>query len=91
VAREVNQPRTPLQKWLAENSDRIARFLPEEGSLYLEFLRQPQIHDGEAAAIAIALNRRGALVTNDQAAGAKADAHGVSAMGTQQFLNSALL
>lgn len=80
-----------MQKWLAQNPDRVARFLPEEGSLYLEFLRQPQIHDGEAAAIAIALTRSPALVTSDQAASRKADAHGVHAMGTQQFSDSALL
>lgn len=91
VAREVNQPRTPLERWLRENPRSVTPFLPQEGSLYLALLRQPEIHDGEAAAIAIALHREATLVTDDVPARRKAAGRAVPCVGTQEFLAKPLL
>ena len=90
VAREVNKPRTRLERWLKRNQRLVAGMLPEEGRLYLQFLRQPQIDDGEAAALAIASHREAEVVTDDIAAQRKADSHGLGYLGTGDFLHRAL-
>ena len=64
--------------------------LPDESRLYLEFLRQPEIHDGEAAALAIASCRQAQLVTDDVAARRKAAAHTVQCLGTAEFRRQAI-
>lgn len=93
VAREVNKPRKPLETWLKRNPKSVKQFLPEEGRLYLEFLRQtqPKIHDGEAAALAIALHRGCTLVADDGPTMEKARQHGVECIDTRELLGRPLL
>ena len=64
--------------------------LPEESRLYLEFLRQPEMDDGEAAALAIASSRQAQLVTDDVAARRKAAVHTVQCLGTAEFRQRAI-
>jgi predicted nucleic acid-binding protein len=66
--------------------------LPEEGRLYLQFLIQPQerLHDGEAAALAIAIHRNAQLVSDDRASQRKAASHGASWTDGATFLQTAL-
>ncbi|MCJ7619885.1 MAG: hypothetical protein MUP64_06680 [Anaerolineae bacterium] len=40
VAREVNAPRKPLENWLRRNRRSVTDLLPQESSLYLQYLRQ---------------------------------------------------
>lgn len=90
VAREVNKPGTRLERWLRRNAQLVVMMLPEEGRRYLEFLRQPEIHDGEAAALATALHRNAHLVTDDVAAQRKAASHGLRWLQTADFLQEAI-
>lgn len=64
--------------------------LPDESRLYLELLRQPEIHDGEAAALAIASQRQAQLVTDDVAAQRKAATHAVECLSTAEFRQQAI-
>jgi len=88
VEKEVNKPRSGLEAWLSHNRKRVINFLPEEGRFYLSLQRQrtPKIGDGEAAAIAVAMNRNHTLVIDDKAAMDKAEEHGVHCLTTHQFL-----
>lgn len=92
VAREVNRPRYPLQRWLEENLRLVTKMLPEESRSYLKFKIQPEtrLDDGEAAALAIALQRSAQLVTDDAAAQRKATSHGVAWLGTGDFVQQAI-
>jgi predicted nucleic acid-binding protein len=92
VAKEVDKPRYPLEKWLEANRGLVTRMLPEEGRLYLRFLAQPEtrLHDGEAAALAIALHRTAKVVTDDEAARRKASSHGISFLTTKEFIAQVL-
>lgn len=88
VAREVDRPRTPLERWLRRYPKSITRLIPSgEGSTYLKLLAQtdPRIDDGEAAALAICLHRGGTLVTDDRAAARKAAEHEVRCIDAEQF------
>ena len=87
VAKEVQKPRTPLERWISRHPANITRLLPDEGSTYLKLLAQtePSIHDGEAAALAICLHRGGTLVTDDRAAARKAREHEVRCIDAEQF------
>jgi predicted nucleic acid-binding protein len=66
--------------------------LPEKGRLYLRLLAQPEtrLHDGEAAALAIAYHRTAKVVTDDGAARRKASSHGISFLTTTEFIAEAL-
>jgi len=92
VAREVNKPRQPLERWLQRHYSLVTRMLPDEGRDYLTFRIQPEtkLDDGEAAALAVAVNRDAALVTDDMAAQRKAASHGVRCLGTTDFLREAV-
>lgn len=92
VAREVNKPRYPLRRWLEENFRLVTKMLPEESRSYLKFRIQPEtkLDDGEAAALAIALQRSAQLVTDDGAAQRKATSHGVPWLDTGNFVRQAI-
>jgi len=92
IAREINTPRTDLERWLSQNHERVTHFLPEEHELYYQFYTQtqPKIHDGEAAALAVALNRGATLVIDDNTAKAKAESHGIYCLSVNEFLDQAL-
>jgi predicted nucleic acid-binding protein len=93
VAREVNTPRTDLARWLAQNRERVTAFLPDESALYYQFRTQttPEIHDGEASAMAVALNRGWILVIDDIAARRKAESHGIPCLSATELLGQALM
>lgn len=77
------------REWLETHRDNISGFVAQESDAYLTLLRQehPKVHDGEAAAIAIAMHRRNAtLVSEDKAARQKAQHRGVPVATTQEFL-----
>jgi len=89
VAREVEQPGSRLGEWVRRNPRVVTRFeTGPESSLYIRLLRQttPKLHDGEAAAIAIAATRRATLVTNDKASKRKASEFHVRYVTHQAFL-----
>ena len=90
VAVEVRKGRrSPAREWLERYPETVTRFAtPAESSLYLALLQQrdPRIHEGEAAAIAIAAERNAMLVMRDTAAEAKASEYGVQCLTTEQFL-----
>lgn len=88
VAREVNKHGKPLETWLRKNRRSIVDFLPDEGHSYLLLLQQrnPRIHDGEAAAIAVALHRQCTLVIDDETPMNKARDHGAHCLTTDEFL-----
>jgi predicted nucleic acid-binding protein len=99
VAREVNAPpdarrkrRLPLETWLRRNPRLVTEMLTAEGELYLRFRSQPdtKLHDGEAAALAIAVCRNAMLVTDDAAAQRKATLHDVPHMDSATFVRDAL-
>jgi len=93
VEKEVNKPRSGLETWLSHNLKSVVNFLGDEGRFYLSLLGQPahKIGDGEAAAIAVAMNRKHTLVIDDKAAMDKAQAHGVHCLTTHQFLQLPLI
>lgn len=92
VAKEVDKPGYPLEKWLKTNRRLVTRMLPQEGRLYLRFRAQPEtrLHDGEAAALAIAYHRTAKVVTDDEAARRKASSHGISFLTTEEFIAQVL-
>jgi len=93
VAKEVNTPGTALERWLSRNRQRVTPFLTtKEHELYYQFYTQtePKIDDGEAAAMAVALNRGATLVIDDNTARAKAESHGIYCFGINELLNQAL-
>ncbi len=87
VAGEVDQPGTPLANFLKRHPEvKVGLSQPEEDK-YLEIRRQPGIDDGEAAAIALALNRALLLVIDDVKGRAKAQNHGINCLGWRDFVS----
>jgi predicted nucleic acid-binding protein len=93
VAREVNAPRKPLENWLRRNRKSVTGLLPQESTLYLKYLRQrhPMIHDGEAAALAVAAHRGCTLVIDDRSALNKATEHNIPHLTSQELAQRLLL
>lgn len=95
VAREVNKPNTPLERWLQKNPGVVKRFVPgsQEEEIYyrLTIDSGSRLGDGEAAAIAMALNRSGLLVTDDRAASEVAQALGVACITTRALRSAPLV
>ena len=68
----------PLATWLGNHWGCVSEFATSaEGELYLRLFRQPEIHDPDAAAVAVALCRGWDLVVEDKTARQKAENHGV--------------
>ena len=89
VAEEVRKPSTPLAKFIAAFPGVVTRFMnDQESEDYLRVIRQPGIHHGEAAAIAMAINRHLALVVDDPRAREKARSRGVTTLSWSEFLKS---
>ncbi len=94
IAGEVDDPRSALGRWLLRNNRCVTQLLPPaEHQLYYQFLTQtdPKIHDGEATALAVALNRGATLVIDDNTAKKKAESHGVRCLSVGEFLGQALI
>lgn len=88
VAKEVNTPRTPLQRFLKHYPSVITHLLSNEETLYLKILGQLGIHKGEAAAITIAISRKLPLVIDESTkkARGKAENHGIQCLTSQDFI-----
>ena len=88
VAEEVKTPGYPLERFLAHYPDVVTTFNSLEEDLYLEIRGQPGIHDGEAAAITLALSRGLPLVIDEsQKRGrGKAENHGIHCLSWQEFM-----
>ena len=90
VKREVDTPGSRLRRWLRANPGVVTKFATTgESSLYVRLLQHeaPKVHDGEAAAIAIAAQRDAVLVTNDGASQEKAREYHVRQITDSQFLD----
>lgn len=86
VAAEVNQPNTPLHRFISKFYQVVTQFQNNEEGEYLRVRSQVGIDDGEAAAIAIAIKRRLSLVIDDKKGKEKAENHDVQTFPWQDFV-----
>lgn len=86
VAQEVNQPNTPLHRFISKFHQVVTQFQKNEEDEYLRVRSQIGIDDGEAAAIAMAVKRRLPLVIDDKKGREKAEHHGVQTYTWQDFV-----
>ena len=86
VAVEINQPNTPLHRFISNFREVVTRFENDEEEEYLRVRSQVGIDDGEAAAIAMAIKRRLTLIIDDKKAKQKAEKHGVPTHTWQDFV-----
>ena len=90
VAEEVKQPESPLETFLDHYPSVVTPFTSSEEELYLQIRGQAGIHDGEAAAITLALSRGILLVIEDKRGRTKAENHNIRCLTWQEFLHGAL-
>jgi len=93
VAEEVSQPNTPLQRFITAYPGVIAQFqTAREERDYLRFCSQRVIDEGEASAMAIAMNRNKELVIDERETKAtgKAREHGIKVLSSQDFIKQRL-
>jgi len=77
-----------LRKFVLKYPELVTPFQNNEEEEYLRVRSQPNIHDAEAAAIAMAIKRRLHLVIDDQAAKEKAKNHGIQTLSWQDFIRT---
>jgi predicted nucleic acid-binding protein len=79
--------RYPLRQFVLKNPNIVTQFRDDEDEEFLKILRQPEIDDGEAAAIAIALKRGLPLVIDERntKATGKARNHGIKVLKSEEF------
>ena len=87
VAEEVGTRGTPLFRFIRHCPGVVSAFDSAEESAYLQIRSQVGIHDGEAAAIAVASVRKIPLVIEDKRGKAKAASHGVSCLTWNDFIH----
>jgi len=89
VEEEVNQPNTPLHRFITRFRQQVVTpFQNNEEQEYLRVRSQRGIHDADAAAIAMAMKRRLTLVIDDKRAREKAESHGIETLSWQDFIGS---
>jgi predicted nucleic acid-binding protein len=88
VAAEVNQPNTPLHRFISKFYQVVIQFQNNEEQEYLRVRSQIGIDDGEAAAIAMAIKRQLPLVIDDKKGREKAENHGVRILSWQDFIGT---
>jgi len=89
VEEEVNQPNTPLHRFITRFRQQVLTpFQNNEEQEYLRVRSQRGIHDADAAAVAIALKRRLTLAIDDKRAREKAGSHGIETLSWQDFIGS---
>lgn len=86
VREEVSQQGSPLGRFLKRYPHVVTPLTLGEEDRYLEIRGQPGIHDGEAAAITLALSRAHPLVIEDKRGRTKAENHGVQCLSGQDFI-----
>lgn len=90
VAEEVSQPNSPLARFVSSYPGVVTPFMTaQEEDDYLRFCSQRVIDQGEASAMAIALNRNKQLVIDERETKAtgKAKEHGIKTLSSQDFIN----
>ena len=91
VAGELTDPKVhrndPLLKFVLNYPGTVIPFQSNEEIEYLTIRSQSGIHNGEAAAITLALSRQLPLVIDDPRAKAKAVNHNVKVFGSNEFLS----
>ena len=77
----------PLRQFVLKNPEVITQFQDNEEDEYLRILTQQGIDDGEASAMAIALNRGFPLVIDERntKAKGKANNHGIKTLSWSEF------
>ena len=93
VAEEVRQPGFPLENFLDRHPEVVIPLSSAEEYRYLEIRGQPGIHDGEAAAMTVALSRQLPLVIDEseKRARGKAENHGIRCLGWEDFIRGVYL
>ena len=86
VAAEVNQPNTPLHRFISKFHQVVTQFQNNEEEEYLRVRSQVGIDDGEAAAISMAIKRRLPLVIDDKKGKEKAESHDVQTFAWRDFV-----
>lgn len=78
----------PLRHFVLGNPEIVTQFQNDEDEEFLKILRQPEIDDGEAAAMAIALKRALPLVIDERntKATGKARNHGIKVLKSEDFV-----
>lgn len=76
----------PLCRFVLNYPSVIVQLQGNEEVEYLRVRSQTGIHNGEAAAITIAMNRNLPLVVDDQKAKEKAENHGVNVLSSEDFV-----
>lgn len=89
IAKEVRKGGRgkPLYKYLEDFSSVVSKFASDkEGIQYLLFRRQTEIHEGEAAAMAIACCRNLPLVADEKNVKKKAGNHGIKCIDYKEWI-----
>lgn len=87
VEREVNQPNTPLHRFITRFYKQVVtQFQNNEEEEYLRVMSQFGIGEGEAAAIAMAIKRDLPVVTDDKKAKDTAKNYGIQTLSWQDFV-----
>ena len=87
VAEEVQQPNTPLGRFINKYYHQVViNFEENEEYEYLRIRGQKDIHDGEATVIAIAVSRRLPIVIDDVAGRNKAKNHQIRTLSWEDFI-----
>jgi len=86
VAVEVNQPNTPLHRFISKFYQVVTQFQNNEEEEYLRVRSQIGIDDGEAAAIAMAIKRRLPLIIDDKKGKEKAESNDIQTFAWQDFV-----
>jgi len=87
VAEEVGTRGTPLFRFIKHCPEVVSAFDSAEESAYLQIRAQVGVHDGEAAAIAVASVRKMPLVIEDKRGRTKAASHGVGCLTWNEFIH----
>ena len=93
VAEEVSQPNSALARFICSYPAVVTGFnTRQEEDGYLHFCSQRVIDQGEASAMAIALNRNIPLVIDERETKAtgKAREHGIETLSSQDFIRQGL-
>lgn len=76
----------PLKKFILKHPELVTPFQNDEENEYLRLRSEPGIHDGEAAAIAVALKRKLPLVIDDVRGKTKAQSLSIPTKSWKEFL-----
>jgi len=87
VAAEVGGRESPLRRFIKKHPGAVVTLTAQEEETFLELLREPDIDEGEAAAIAVAVRRGYPLIIDDGRARKRAVRLGVKCLGWRDFVD----